>query len=138
MTDKLTRSVEMYPAYDKRDSDPKKNYGISSATLKFLLSGPKGTIQFSILTGWHLPHVAKELEAKGRPFGEPMGMDLGYHAHAKQYESQEVMQNKCDYLGGPCYYDGTSLGAQDLMATLLENGLDAVWEVMERRYEELV
>jgi hypothetical protein len=136
MENELKRSVEVYPAYDKRDSDPKKNYGIGSATLKFLLSGPKGTIQFAILTGWHLPHVEKELKRKGHTV-EPMGLDLGYHAHTQQYEGQEVMKGDCEYLGGPCYYDGTSLGAETLFQTLLEKGMEAVWAKMQERYENL-
>lgn len=38
---KLIREVEVTPAFDKRDSDPTKDYGIGLAVIKFLLKGEK-------------------------------------------------------------------------------------------------
>lgn len=56
----LERIVRFYPAYDKRDPDPKKNYGIHGVELLMLVKGEKGAVQFKLSTNWQLPHVTKE------------------------------------------------------------------------------
>ncbi len=45
MTD-FERIVQIVPAYDRRDPDPKKNYGIHNAELRMILKGPHGVVQF--------------------------------------------------------------------------------------------
>jgi hypothetical protein len=57
----LERITEFAPAFDKRDPDPKKNYGIHGVDLRMVLKGEEGAVQFVLFTGWMLPHVAKEL-----------------------------------------------------------------------------
>ena len=62
--DKLEHRVEFTPAYDKRDPNPSKNYGIHGVNMKLLVIGEKGVVQFVVCTNWHLPHVQRELEEK--------------------------------------------------------------------------
>ena len=42
----LKREIRWRPAFDKRHSDPKKNYGIHGVEMKWLLTVPDGFIQF--------------------------------------------------------------------------------------------
>ena len=57
----IEKTIKFKPAYDKRNSDPKKNYGIHGVEMRWLLKGELGTIQFVVFTSWHLPNVRKEL-----------------------------------------------------------------------------
>lgn len=136
----LERIVECSPAFDKRHSDPSKNYGIGSMTIRFVLKGPEGATQFMIGTDWYLPHVQSELRHKEAFEREvkPMGWDIGYHARTPQYDSQSPMEGPCDYLaGGSCYYDGSGLAAEDFVPCFLEGGSDAVWAMLTERYNDL-
>src|SRR5215813_5387513 len=83
--DKMERIFVIRPAFDKRDPDPKKDYGIHGAEMLFLVKGEKGAVQFVIYTNWMLPHVQKEWEKEhGRympsVFGKPIPADVGYHS----------------------------------------------------------
>ena len=134
------RIIEIGKAFDKRNSDPAKNYGIHGANLKFLLKGPKGVIQFVVYTNWHLPHVDRELQSKcmgSHCFREPMAADIGYHSYVPMYESQTPISESCPYLeGNPCYYDGSSLQAQEIFDIMVAQGGDAMWSELETRYVE--
>jgi hypothetical protein len=97
----LERIVQFEPAYDKRNPDPKKNYGISGVTMRMVLKGPAGAVQFLVYTHWNLPHVMREAaeRAKRSPdlalelecFWKPLPADLGYHSKTPMFEGQEVM-----------------------------------------------
>jgi hypothetical protein len=58
---KLERIIEFTPAFDKRDPNPKKNYGVHGVELRFVVKGEAGAVQFLIFTNWHLPHVQKAM-----------------------------------------------------------------------------
>lgn len=131
MSDEFERIVTMSGAFDKRHSDPSKNYGIHGVELRMVLKGPIGATQFVLYTGWHLPHVAAEIGNS-----KPMGADKGYHWPTPQYEGQDQMD--CAYVaGGKCYYDGSSLNAENTFETLLNKGSDGVWAELEEMYREL-
>lgn len=138
----MERITEIYPAFDKRSSDPTKNYGIGSCTLKMVLKGERGAVQFVIYTGWNLPHVTEEYRAKMRPdkyfLFEPMPADIGYHSPKPMYKSQEPIQQECPYLDGkPCYYDGSGLQAIEVYENiLLTEGSEGVWKHLEQKYKD--
>lgn len=133
----LVRKIVIMPAWDKRSSDPKKNYGIHSAELAFYLTGPSGVIQFVVYTGWNLPHVDKDLERRGLGHSRPMAEDIGYHAYQPQYDGQTLLRESCPLLNGaPCYYDGSSLNAEPIFDLLLSDGDEAVWKRMEEIYHD--
>lgn len=136
------RIIQFDPAYDKRHKNPSKNYGIHGVTLRFVLKGEKGAINFVVFTNWMLPHIEKEYENKGLKPGveyrisRPMPADLGYHSHVPQYEGQTIMDD-CPWLDGkPCYYDGSTLHAETIFKVLVEEGGDALWEQLEKEYNE--
>lgn len=135
----LRREVKFTPAYDKRDPDPAKNYGVRGVTLTFYVHGEKGAVQFVIYTNWMTPEVQKEIDAQ-LPDGrfpwllhEPMPADLGYHSRKPLYEDQHG-RSDCDLLGGECYYDGSTLNAERLMDTLRLEGDEGVWRELEAYY----
>jgi len=126
------RETTVTPAYDKRHTDPKKNYGIHSCEIRFFLTGPKGVIQFVVYTGWELPHVKEEIGQRLHDMF-PMGADVGCHSLVPMYENQTQMD--CHLLeGGKCYYDGSSLRAQEWMTKLIEGGTEWLWPAMEEEY----
>ena len=137
MTD-FERIVDMRGAFDRRHSDPTKNYGIHGMDLRFVLKGPKGAVQFLVFTNIQLPHVAREQwDRRDSPYAfemaQPSGADIGYHAYEPQYEGQSQMDS-CEYLGQPCYYDGSSLRADKFMPEFIAGGSDAVWAMLEHEY----
>ena len=133
----MERRIKFIPAWDKRHSDPKQDYGIHNAEIRFLLIGPEGAIQFVISTGWQLPHVEKEQEHLKplRGVNRAWATDIGYHSYTPRYEDQTLITDSCEVLGGkPCYYDGSSLNAEPIFHRLLAEGDKAVWEEMEKWY----
>lgn len=125
----LERIVKFYPAFDKRDSDPKKDYGIHCVDLLMLVKGEKGAVQFRLFTGWYLSHLDQK--------SEPAPADLGYHSLKPIYEDQTPISENCEWLNAPCYYDGSGLNAQRVFDVLLKEGSDGVWRELEEYYNEV-
>jgi len=140
----MTKTITFEPAFDKRSTNPSKNYGIHGVSIRFVYGDEKGYVQFLLYTGWHLPHVTKELSSKlympiqgdYHWMERPTPVDLGYHSPTPQYENQPKM-DKCDLLPNGCYCDGSALNAQRVYNTLLEKGSDGVWLELENYYNEL-
>jgi len=141
----LEREIKFYPAYDKRNDDPSKNYGIHNMELAFYLKGKRGAVQFKMNTGWHLPHVAEELQrdtSRTHFLTSPSAMDLGFHAYSDIEENEERFGGEhschthdCEVLNGKgCYYDGSTLNAEPLMKQLIEEGQEAIWKRLEEYY----
>lgn len=121
----LERIFVVEPAFHK------KNHGIHCAELRMVVKGDRGAVQFVLFTGWYLPH-SSVADTK------PLPADLGWHSPKPMYKGQSPVRQSCEYLDGkPCYYDGTSLGAQDVFNLLISEGSDAVWTLLENRYHEL-
>lgn len=103
--------------------------------VRFLLSGPLGTVQFLYET-----HNALELRSsQGRPWNlvrEPEGIDLGFHAASPREWQREEDRFDCDVLEqGFCWFDGSTLQAEQLAARFHERGDAVVWETLQDRYE---
>jgi len=129
----MEKLVQFNPAYDKRDPDPTKNYGIHGVNIRMVLKGERGAVQFLIFTSWQLPEVQRSL----RKQGEPMAADFGYHSPVPMCENQHAITEECEYLDGkPCYYDGSSLYAEKVFERLLREGDEAVWKELEEYYIE--
>jgi hypothetical protein len=142
------RQVTFRAAYDRRDPDPGKNYGVHGVEIRFVLIGPKGAAQFLLYTNWMLPHVQKERDEytldkilagdrlyRDDPFysHKPMAADLGYHAREPRYEGQKKY-DVCDFIEGGCYYDGSTSNAEPVFDRLLHEGEDGVWAELEDYY----
>jgi hypothetical protein len=120
--------------WNTRGNPPASNYGRASVKVRFLLHGPKGSVQFLWSTG-----ITPE-STIGR-FGDewmhtgPSGFDAGYHADEPQYPHQDAFP--CTYRpSGQCYYDGSALAGDDMLRVFLTEGEDAMWAALQRRYIE--
>lgn len=128
----LVRSIRFYPAFDKRSDDPKKDYGVGSVQMLWMIQGPLGAVQFSMSSGWHLHHVAMDLQNEG--YHGYMATDLGYHSPKPEYDDQKPMHD-CPFIeGGTCYYDGSSLNAGAPFHLLTTQGGERVWTFLEDYY----
>lgn len=141
--------IDITPAYDKRDPEPSKNYGIHGCDLRMILKGDKGAVQFIVFTNWHLLHVTEEFVNKTIHKNVldkydiicsflPTPVDIGYHSPVPRYDGQDMVTDSCKYLDGrPCYYDGSGLEAERVYNILLKDGSDGVWAELERYYNDL-
>lgn len=140
----MERITKFLPAYDKRNPDPYKNYGIHGVELLMVLKGDKGAVEFVVYTHWHLPHVQEELihnvkdSLDVRCSFVPMPSNLGYHSKEKRYYDQEIASEVCGYCDGkPCYCGGTSLGSEEVFKILVKEGSDGVWTFLEKYYYDI-
>lgn len=151
MADDVRVWMEADAAWDKRDPDPKKNYGVHGVELSFYLVGPAGGVQFKLSTGWLLPETvgvdkpfdwrnisshdyARNLDAQSRGLF-PMPVDLGYHARVPLYENQPLTAKDCPIIDGPCYYDGSGLNAEPVFEVFLREGSPGVWGALQDYYD---
>jgi len=145
LMNEFERIIEIHPAWDKRNQDPNKNYGIHGVELVMVLKGEKGAIDFVLYTNWMPPHIYEEWKRKMNSddylktmelMAEPFPADLGYHSYEPLYEGQSSSGN-CKYLDDkPCYYDGSGLNAKKVYDIMLQGGSDAVWKYLEEYYYE--
>lgn len=104
------------------------SHGIHGLEIRFLVVGEEGAVQFLLYTGWP-PEPKTGPQHSGR-----VPADLGYHARTPQYEGQSSM-GPCGFLeGDECYYDGTSLGADEPFRILCNDGDEALWAFLEAEY----
>ena len=137
---KFKRIIKFTPAFDKRNPDPKKNYGIHGVNLGFYLKGDKGVIQFIIYTNWQLKHVQEEFDEKTdrefpHLFCHPLPANIGYHSPVPKYENQTILTEECEWTGGKCYYDESGLNAEPIYWKLVGEGEEVMWKELERYYK---
>ena len=91
--------------------------------IRFVLKGEHGAVQFCINMKWG---------------GRPTGFDVGYHSYKPMYSEQTAMGNCCYLDGKPCYYDGSSLRAEDWVDdVLIKKGAAGIWAKLEEEYAHL-
>lgn len=97
---KFTRQLEILPAFDRRSTNPKKNYGIHGVEMRWYLIGKKGVVQFVLFTNWQLDHVEAETfgdwkspkqENHHRALCKPMAADIGYHSPVPMFDGHNVV-----------------------------------------------
>lgn len=139
----LQKLTSFSPAFDKRDPNPHKNYGIHGVELRLLYGhADVGFVQFVLYTNWHLPHVQEEgfVTIERYPFTyiqQPQPADLGFPSPVPQYEGQ-TPSDKCDLLtAGTCYYDGSGLNAKRIYDVLVAEGSDGVWSELAEYHAKL-
>jgi len=134
---KFKKKIQISAAFDRRHKDPSKDYGIHGCNIHFILIGEKGAITFLLYTNWYLPHVAKEFKYQLDHTGcTPIPADIGYHSPYPMYEGQKPREEICQYIGVPCYSDGSSLDADAYYEELVEKGSKGLWKKMIKYYKE--
>ena len=138
LKEKFERITFFKPAFDKRDPDPHKDYGIGCVRCIMVLKGKKGATSFIFGTGMYLEDTHRLWLSKFPREDKPyMGYDIGYHSLTRQYKGQSVCKEKCDWIGKRCYSDGSSLRADEIMEVLVTKGSEAVWKILEEDYNSL-
>lgn len=134
---KFKKRIQVRPAFDKRDPNPRKDYGIHGADMIFTLIGEKGAVTFCLYTNWHLPHVADELERRRHDhlLCRPLPADIGYHSPYPMYEDQYRREKVCEYIGVPCYQDGSASYADEFYKELVAKGSKGLWKKMKEYYK---
>lgn len=66
-----------------------------------------------------------------------MAADLGYHWPSPQYDGQNRLEDCPLFDDGHCYYDGSSLDAEEPWRLLREEGDEALWQHLEDYWREL-
>ena len=133
----LQRIVTFDKPFDKRHTDPAKNYGIGAMQCWMVLKGDRGAVQFMFSTGIYLPNVWKELNDRGSLFPAD-GWDVGYHSKSPMYEGQSPMGTECQHTDGePCYYDGSGLRGDEWFSEFLEKGDEHIWQKLEQEYRDV-
>lgn len=126
------QAVIFEPGY----SNVAEGYGKHGMGIRFLLRGPKGVAQFLMNTGW-VPGE-KGVPARLAEY-YPSAWDLGYHARVPQYEGAEQYGTQpCDYLGAECWYDGSGLNADPVLAAFIAEGEPAVWRALRNQHDGLI
>jgi uncharacterized protein (TIGR02996 family) len=143
---RFERRTVFEPAYDHRNQPGGGTHGVQ---LRMVLIGPVGAVQFLAYLPWNLPAAQDALDrqtvaaiAAGggdaltilRILYRPMAADLGYHARVPQYDGQAAIKDGCEYLGGPCYYDGSGLNAEVVLNVLITKGSEGVWDYLDKYY----
>lgn len=126
---------------DNREPD-----GLQWASIRhiYVLRGERGAVQF-VYFDWG-PGATDEVRAIDTKFmiqfGHPMNpmpVDVGYHTPAPMNTMQVelgVTQEHCEWIGGPCYTDGSSLRAQMLMTRWVQADRDdeVIWSALHEYY----
>lgn len=132
----LEHRIEISPGYCLLHEDPKKDFGVGACRVWFYAIGPKGAVQFQIGTDWY-PEAARRHLGQFPPSErrQPVGWDIGYHAHIPQYEGQTPRSGKCELLGGQCYYDGSGLQADNWVEGFICGGTAWLWPKLDEYYQ---
>jgi hypothetical protein len=137
----MKHEVSFAAAFDKRDPNPSKNYGIHGVHIYFTVKDDTGGLTFSISTGWQLPHVQAEIDVRQPPatnpwmFHKPTAFGVDIHSLTPRYEGQTPTES-CEVTGKHCYCDGSALLGEDFLKTLIEGGNEALFARMEQQYKD--
>lgn len=139
--EKFERIVKFVMPFDKRNDDPKKNYGIGSMRIYFILKGKKGAVQVLLSTALYTQNIALEHHNKNSDYIAKQPTfdcwDVGFHSKKKPSYMEKKNQRDCSILG-KCYCDGSSLrGSEDKLGErFLEKGEEEIWKYLEEYYKE--
>lgn len=113
------------------------SHGRYGMNIRFVVKGEHGAVQFLLYTGW-TPQYAKpsSIGMLACDWGaSTIPTDLGYYSKTARYDGQKPIDEACEFCDGqPCYYDGSSLNANDAMYALVNGGGDALWTFLEGYY----
>lgn len=114
----------------ERPSNEGSYHGRHGMNLIFILKGELGAIQFVIYTGW-MPNWGISSEDNTHL----MPADIGRHSYKPKYED-DLKREGCPWLDGKdCYYDGSSLQADEVFKKFVSKGEEAMWAEMEEYYK---
>lgn len=127
--------VEIAPGHCWLHAEDSKNYGVGACRIFFYCIGEKGAVQFVLGTDWY-PEAARRHLSKFPPSNDPQprAWDLGYHSRTPHYERQSPIDADCRVIGGHCYYDGSTLNAEQWVEGFLNGGTEWLQPKLEEYY----
>jgi len=130
----MEQIIQITPAFERGTEG-----GRGSAHIWFCLRGPNGAVTFMVLTDWYLPETKEIFEKNGWEFSHSSGGAVSTHATWPYEPWQKDTRNEsCEWLdGAPCYGDIGFLIGDDFFAALVEGGTDALWDKMQKWYDEI-
>lgn len=134
---KFIKKTIFSKSFDRRDPDPKKDYGIGGVDLWFVLKGKKGAISASFRTGWYLPSCFENnyyLDQHERERLRCFMVDM--HTPSCGEIDDDSDTNACTWLdNGKCYLSSTLRDDEKvLQKALLERGSIGLWNEMIKIY----
>lgn len=133
------RQIRFEPGHSiRRSKGDGQDYGIAAMEMRFLLAGEHGTTQFLMSTGWYPEKAGYQWHHSG-----PSAWDLGAHWDTPWSEYMTAADGGWSHMdcdarpGGSCWYDGSGLRAEPVMAAFFEHGEDAVWALLEEEYRRI-
>lgn len=130
--------IFLTPAFEARDPDPHKDYGIGGVHMTFAERRGDMVIDCSFFTDWHLPNVQKRLANKSDNYYslKPMCNGIYWHRPARTSEYQSHSRD-CALRGGNCFgYVGSALYGDKITERLLSEGGSGVWDEIDKAFEE--
>lgn len=155
------RKMTFFPAFDKTDPDPSKNYGVSDVTLRFTLIKDNKAVELDLGTNWYLPHVFQrrmEYLQKEIILGEKQFLwetfSKEYPMEVCLYDCTHTHQEDDDWiefdLGKPyitylkeefesykitCYF-WLPYKEKDVWEIFITKGEECLWQELEKIYRE--
>jgi hypothetical protein len=145
----FTKLIEFYPAHDQKAAGG----GIHGVDIRFVLKGPKGAVDFMLMTNWLLPETQERTDArilediKAREVTQvqldvlykPIPAHRAYHSPVQRYGNQVPSSEPCPYLdeGQHCFWDSSGLNADGIYEALLHEGDEGVWKELEYYYHDV-
>jgi len=158
----MEHKILFFPAFDRTDPDPKKNYGVGDLNIKFLVIGNKGIVEFDLSTNWYFDYVMdgrvewiKDLVRQGKEnflikhVLSPYLLDVCYYSPIELSEDDCYFENGLNYLEDKSlvYYGYKYIIENEfedkiwttdyVLKLLIEQGDMAVWNYLEKYYHEI-
>jgi hypothetical protein len=141
----LRREVKFEPAFHRVHDDPRQNFGVGGAHVRFVLEGPEGALTYVALTEWHMDETYEWWESRGlndrlRQGRLPVACYPAVYHSPRRFTEDDHYRDGCEYLGGaPCYSGDTSgyADADRLFKVLVREGDEAFWAAFEAQYREV-
>lgn len=159
----FTRKIAFTPGYHKVHEEPRKNFGVHGMGVIMVLVGKKGAVHFAFNTGMMLDKTYDWWEENGlnkAPRKMHMGYDVGYHSPKPLHEWDEPTRQKklkktgkgpldfkfenatkdvpvCEWIGVPCYCDGSAMRAAEWEQVVIGEGDEKIWSMLEKEYKSV-
>lgn len=120
------------------------SHGRSGLEIRFVVKGDDGAVQVILATDWLPRHVSDDKLWYLNPrvggisgVTYPLPLSLGYHSKKPRYDGQKQIDEDCEWTGGTCYYDESSLNAGDALRALVNGGDEALWAFLDAYYDHV-
>ena len=140
------REIRFTPGFHECHTDPSKNYGIGCVRMTWTLKHGGWAMTWDVSTDWGMTDDAfrsacrdctHPMHVNGYPSrGKPSGGAVDWHSPVPLFDDQEPTSNECKLVDGPCYLDSGFILADMVLATLRDEGDEAVWAELRRLLDE--